>query len=215
MLINFMYIIYTYFTYRTYKMFKYIILISIICFVCLDKTDGMPLNNVTDEANDMTFSIIETCTSYNYPKDICLRDQTLANQFINCTDDSSCSYRGRCNVRNTGCFCDSGYATFEPEEGTQCNYHQMSRFLPFFLQFFLGEFGVGHFVLKNNGYGVGQLLLFIFGNIFIQQGKKEKKDNLVTLGGMCILAWAGWWLESVIRIGTGYYTDGNGVETYW
>lgn len=163
------------------------------------------------------------CENSTYPHDVCMRDQSLAVAPINCTDDSSCSYRGRCNFKKTGCICDAGYTTFEPEEGTQCNYKQMSRFLPFFLEFFFPYFGVGHFVLGNIGYGVGQIIvLFLCCCLPICLAICTEIKNSGAIFGIlgcliCIafVASVAWYIETIVRIGTGYYTDEHGVETYW
>ena len=146
---------------------------------------------------------------------------------FNCTDpDIDCNANGRCATNKQKCICNNGYVTHDSNDGTQCNYKQMSRFAPFFTELFVGFLGVGYFVLGETALGIGQLFLFIGPLILLcifmclgaacgEDGVKAGAGAGYCLFAMCIIGGFAWWLYAVIGMGTGSITDSNGVDTYW
>lgn len=80
---------------------------------------------------------------------------------INCTDPLyDCTNHGICNSKGNGCVCDKNWATYEPPEGTQCNYKRVSRTLGTVLAAipFTTMTGAHWYIISDNVMGTMQLL---------------------------------------------------------
>src|SRR5438477_10846083 len=81
---------------------------------------------------------------------------------INCTNAIyDCSNHGICTRAGDGCVCDDGYATHLPTTNVGCNYKRKKQLAAFLLQFFLGEFGAGHWYSGNMDLAGGQLAVTV------------------------------------------------------
>ena len=148
--------------------------------------------------------------------------RSIINSTFSCTNpDNDCNANGRCSQDGTRCICNGGWVTHNSVY-PQCNYRQISRFLPFFTQLFVGIFGVGYFTLGLNALGAGEIVLFICSCILLcvtacvggynNGGAGALFGSIAALG---LFGGFGWWLYAVIGMGTGSIQDSNGVDTYW
>ena len=146
------------------------------------------------------------------------------------TQGPKCSYRGICREDGLTCHCDKGFATFDSVDGNQCNYEQKGPFGIWLLEFFFGPYtGAGYFQAGRIGLGVGQLMLFWGGIIFMcvmaccagvfAKGNSVKYglgDILGCVGGCFIVCWIlgilVWWIYALVTFAQGSVADGNGVS---
>jgi TM2 domain-containing membrane protein YozV len=139
------------------------------------------------------------------------------NPSISCVDNSACNYDGTC-TKDGSCKCNSGYATHEPDDNTQCNYKQKKQLTAFLLQIFLGYYGAGHFYIGRIGLAIGELLLS-FGGCFIGcllvPCFMANAEGATLIAGVINFLTAtasfGWWLANTIIFGLNNFKDGNGV----
>lgn len=133
-----------------------------------------------------------------------------------CDSDLNCSSHGNCNYFGTACICDSKYVTHDASPGVYCNYAQKDRALPFAIEFVFGwETGAGYFIMGYDGYGAGQLVLFWGSIIFLCFALGTNAWPVVVISVIGLVASFGWWIASVVIIGTGSLKDQNGVTTAW
>jgi hypothetical protein len=155
-------------------------------------------------------------------------EETSNLKTINCTSNAVCNYNGQCSEDRTKCICDKEYATYNSDDGTECNYERKKAWLALVLQLFFGWSGAGYFYLELYNIAVPQLILtgvpFILMTIVCcalccSRGRVEFCEGgdcgfmcLVVVGVMWFLMFILWYLISVILIGVNHYTDGNGIK---
>eukprot|EP00455_Lapot_gusevi_P008033 TRINITY_DN1345_c0_g1_i1.p1 TRINITY_DN1345_c0_g1~~TRINITY_DN1345_c0_g1_i1.p1 ORF type:complete len:233 (-),score=99.12 TRINITY_DN1345_c0_g1_i1:89-724(-) len=152
----------------------------------------------------------------------------LAADLGNCTA-STCNNHGLCNDAKTACICLDSWITFNPQDGTQCNYEQKKQLTAFLLQFFVGTFGAADWYTGRWGIAVGKLVLILVvccGQCVLKAmaGKfangQELKDEeaagaaaSVGASGLCmccvLLGQFGWWLADTILYGQNKINDLN------
>lgn len=158
------------------------------------------------------------CTSFHNDTQVCLTVAKSTEPF-NCSNGDSvaaCSgVRGVCNHRTGQCICSDNFITWPRDQvtrGPQCNRRQTVRLGAFHLHVVLGyATGVGAFMLGETAYGVCALLLFIFGLAFKIYGESHKDPKCSVLGRLCTIGGFGLWIAILVQIGTGSFTDKNGV----
>lgn len=165
------------------------------------------------------FSVYDNFKLYlNNPAEEKFNDIASWNSTFNCTTSAMCNYQGVCNDEMTACVCDDEWATFESQNGTQCNYHRKSQMTAFWLSFFLNWVAVGHWYTGKIGWGVASLLVFLIPCClgycyFIIIGTKD--EGWMPIGETCtgcsVLLSIAFWIIALGMYASSGATDGNGV----
>jgi hypothetical protein len=144
---------------------------------------------------------------------------------VNCSNAAiDCNNHGTCNLQAPfNCVCDDQHV------GTDCSYERPKMWKDLLSAWLGSEFGMHYFYLGFIGLGIGQLLLFwlscCFGcggicyNACSSTGNETTKTGhtavgciFITLQILCILAWIGWTIATIVFAFQGT-ADINGVQT--
>merc|ERR1712062_266940 len=120
------------------------------------------------------------------------------------------------------CICDAEYATYpnpKPDDVDEmyCNYKRKVQKTAFFLDFFFGMFGAGHWYIGSYvmaGIKLGLCVGVCYcGSCFcvVVADEMDEEAPAVCWGVCSTLAVFIWWLVDVIRFGKNFYDDDNGI----
>ncbi len=143
---------------------------------------------------------------------------------FNCTTFEDCSFNGQCALSGTICVCYKEFVTFEPGNGSHCNYERKKGLTALLLHIFLGN-GVAHLYVDR--LGLGLTLFFTVGYGFIvtmcilgciitcclvDESVGEATDGVSTcLGCLTGFAIVAVWIWLLVVIASNDLTDSNGV----
>jgi hypothetical protein len=168
--------------YKLYLTWGFIGILAIITLQPEHNYSSSSQTTISEASLNTQYHVLRSLSSLNTANS---DNNTVSDAGISCTKDRDCG-NGMCSDDNI-CKCDENYTTLD----SACDYKMRSQLAVWLLSFFVGGLGVDWFFLARgnacyNCAGVAKLL---------------------TGGGFGI-----WWIVDWIRILTGSFPDGNGVQ---